>query len=187
MGFFDSFTGGENSVYNNPGQVFGGGLDSTTPAPPPAPPTPLQQLQTQQTDYANQFKSNLPTMQSQLASQLAQASARSTNTGNRQIQSINSARGLGYGGLNKGMKMSNTSNNASNLASGIASGNAGLVNESNALSTQALQTGVGIQTQQQQVQNDIYQQALAQQNANNSIVGGLLQAGVTTGLIVAMA
>lgn len=165
-------------------KVAGFGQSPTAPQDS-APPQGLQQLQQQQQQYANQFSQNLPQMQNQMNQNLTQSANNTLNAQVKATQSANSARGLGYGGVNQGQQQQERVNSQSNLANAISGSNANLSNAANTLNTQAINTGAGIQQTQQSIQNQIYQQQLAQMQSNNSITGNIASTGLLAGLLLA--
>lgn len=159
------------------------GQPNAPAAPTNDPNSPLSTLQTQQQQYANQFSQDLPSMKNQNASNLSSSASMTNNQQNKAINRGNSARGLGYGGVNQGMQAKNSANNAGLLANNIEQSNASFDNAANTLNTQALETGVGIQQQQQQIQNQIYSQAMANQNASNQMTSSAIGTGLLLALI----
>lgn len=160
-----------------------GAMSPISQPPPPETPQTLNELKKNQLEYANQFQAQLPQMQKQMAEQLSTNANKSMNAQLKQVNQRNSARGLAYGGVNEGQQQNVRSQSQGALAESIKNSNAGLLNASNTLNAQALETGVGIQQTQQAIQNQIYQQQLANMNANNAITGSMMG----TGLLLAMA
>lgn len=139
----------------------------------------LQRLKEAQQKNAQEFRQNLPGTKSRMAEDLSVQSNLATSAGNKQIQESNSRRGLLYGGLNQGQQLANTAKQKSKLGQAINTSNVNLENAANTLDAQAVETGMGIQQSQQAIQNQIYNNAMAQMNAQNQMVGGLIGAGTT--------
>lgn len=129
-----------------------------------------------QTYYANQFRQNIPQTENTLYNQVGSTVNRNMNQGIKNTQQSNSNRGLLYGGINAGGEAGVRANASSNLASARSSINSGVENAANQMDQGAIDTGIAIQQQQQQMQNAIYSDAMAKMNNSNAGVGGLLGA-----------
>jgi hypothetical protein len=142
----------------------------------------LQSLKDKQSQNAQQFRQNIPGMEQTMGNQIKKRGQQNLGQNLNYTKSYNSGRGLLYGGINQGQMQGQRAASAQNVASGINTVNTGLENAANQLDAQAIETGVGIQQNQQAIQNQLYSQAMAQQNANNSLVGNI----AATGLLLAM-
>lgn len=187
MGFLDDIGDNFNHMVGSLG-IKGVGAppddSQSTSGPAQAPAqTPLQQLQAQQLQQAQSFRSDLPGLKQQLAEGLTQQSNLGVNQNDRLIDQHNAGRGLLYGGINAGEHQSNRATAQSSLASSVNQGNIGYDQAANNMDAQAISTAAGIQQTQQAAQNQIYSQALAAQNAQNSEIGS----AVGTGLLAYMA
>jgi hypothetical protein len=156
----------------------------------PAPESPgidqgLSDIQKAQNEQYDEYKKNLPFMQNQMQERLTKQANTGIAQGQHQSEEKQSARGLGYGGLNEGMKQQIASQGQQQLAGQLSGANKGLLDMGTQIQQGGMQTGLGIQGQMQQMQNSIYQQQLARQQANNQIGGsamGLLgSAGLMAG------
>lgn len=164
-------------------RTIAGELSSPTEMPEsPSAPQSLVDLQKQQLDYANKFREQMPQMQNQMARQLSQQAEMQQKGQIAEIKNRNNARGLTYSGINQGQQLGARAANQGLLAQAISGANANLENASNTLNNQALQTGVGIQQTQQSIQNQIYEQQMAQLAADNSITGSVLGFGLMAGM-----
>jgi len=147
-------------------------------------PSQTEALQGAQQYFANQFQQNIPTLENQMYSNLAQGVNANMNQGIQSARASNAGRGLLYGGVNAANEQAIRANASNQLAQGRQNINTSVLNEGQQLMNNAVSTGIGIQQQQQQMQNAVYQQAMASMNAQNQAIGGLLSAG---GLIGAAA
>lgn len=177
IGWMNKNTGGWADAFGQGGALMGplneaAGIGNAPEAP--KTPSSLDQLKNQQQQYAQQFSQNLPQLQKQTAGLLTQQSNKQMNAQLQQTKNNNNARGLLYGGVNQGAQQQVRSTAQQNLSQAISNSNAGLENAANTLNSQAIETGVGIQKTQQEIQNSIFQQQMAQMQAQNSGMGGLL-------------
>jgi hypothetical protein len=169
---------------------LGGATLGKTPKAPAAPQgvtAPQEQLQQSQIAQQQAFQANMPTMQKQMGDQLKSQFNNQLQGNIKAVQTKNSARGLGYGGLNAGQKMAETSREQSGLATGLGNINTGLENANQQMQAQALGTGVGIQNTNQQIQNQLYQQQLGEMQSQNSMTGSLMGSLGTLGILAALA
>lgn len=143
----------------------------------------LNNLKQQQAQYAKDFRGALPQIQTQMQGQLQSDTAKGLRQNVGAIRSSNSSRGLLYGGVEQGQEAGARASSQRGLISGMSSINTGLQGAADQMDKAALQTGIGIQQQQQSMQNQIYQNAMAAQAGQNQIFGSLASAG----LLVAMA
>lgn len=151
--------------------------------PPPsqtAGPTPetdeqrTARIQKEQQQASAQYQENLPYYQQKMGENLSQQANQGMYQGMQNIESRNASRGMGYGGLNEGMKEQQRAQSQQGLASSISSANKGLLDLGQQLQTGAINTGLGIQSDLQNRQNLIYQQALQQQQSQNQMMGSYL-------------
>lgn len=177
----------------NPGSILGGAaahvggilpalgdnLYGSGPDAPPVPGTPgaLDQLKQAQINTAKDFRQNLPGMEGQLGNQLASSSNQQLGQDTSSLKQMNSRRGLLYGGVNAGGENKLRASAQGGLSAAKSQLHAGLESQANQLDSEAIQTGVAIQQSQQQMQNLIYQQALARMQSENAMMGSLFQAG----------
>jgi hypothetical protein len=179
-----------NWTKQDPGSSNDGGnytYTDTWQNPAPAAPTATEQLQAQQTGAANDFQAGLPGMKANMASMLTQNANQSLQSTDNDIKNNNSARGMSYGGVNAGQQAGAAASAQSGLASSIATGDQGLDQAANSMDAQAIATQTGIQAANQAAQNQAYSRALASQNSNNSLVGGLIGTAANIGMMAAFA
>jgi hypothetical protein len=140
-----------------------------------------EQAQSGQQYGAQQFRKNIGQTENNMYGQLSSGVNNQMNSQIKGVQQHNSSRGLLYGGVNAGQEGAIRAGAASSLASGKSAINSGVENAANSMDQGAIDTGIAIQQQQQQMQNAIYSNAMAQMNASNSAIGGLMGA-VGTGV-----
>lgn len=138
----------------------------------------------QQAQY-NEFQQNMPRMQQEISEGLMKRSVRDIAQGQRSATERMSARGLGYGGLAQSQREQVQAQGQQNLANNMAQANQGLLGLGNQIQSGAIQTGLGLQSNLQDYQNSIYQQALARQQAQNQEMGSVLGGLGTIGLMMA--
>lgn len=178
-------------AHGNFGQALGGAFNAGTFGlfgQQQGPQSPginqnVSRLKKAQVGYANQFREQLPQIQQQMQGQMIHDTNQNLQGDLRNIKSSNSSRGLLYGGVNAGQEAGQRQQAQKGLMSGISSLNTGLQNEANSLDQAAVKTGIGIQQQQQSMQNAIYQNAMAAQAGQNQIFGSLASAGLMAAMI----
>jgi hypothetical protein len=141
------------------------------------PQTTEELAKSSQDYFANQYRQNISKNENDLYNQLATSATGQMNQGIKQIQQNNSSRGLLYGGVNAGQEGALRANTAAGLASGKASINSQVESTANQIDQNSINNGLALQQQQQQMQNAIYANAMAQMNAQNGLFSGLLSAG----------
>lgn len=145
----------------------------------------LQNVQAQQLQNAQSFRANMPSMNAQLTNQMNVQGGNALGQNLQNINSGNSARGLMYGGINAGQQQGARAQMATGLAQGKSEINSNLANAANTLDAQAVQTGMGVQASQNQIENQVYSQAMSMMNLNNSYFGGLMSGGGKIGGMMA--
>jgi len=146
-------------------------------------PTDEQYMRDAQQYYTKQFRDNIPQTESTLYNQMASGVNQSMNQGIKNVQQNNSRRGLLFGGINAGQEGAVRASAASQLAEGRSAINSSVESAANSMDQMSIDTGVAIQQQQQQMQNAIYSNAMAQMNAQNGLLGGALgAAGMAAGM-----
>lgn len=173
--------------------IIGGAqlIDSAMGKEGQAPDSPgidsgLSDIQKAQNEQYDQYKQNLPQMQNQMQERLTKQANIGVAQGQHQGEEKMSARGLGYGGLNEGMKQQVASQGQQQLAGQLAGANKGLLDMGTQIQQGGMQTGLGIQGQMQQMQNAIYQQQLARQQSQNQQTGAGLGLLANAGLMGAL-
>lgn len=152
------------------------------PAPPGTDPN-LEKLHQDQLKHAKDFRANIPEMQREMGANLASEAGHKLNAGLMQQNQAANRRGLLYSGINEGQKMGMRGQSQAAVAKGTSDINSGLLSAANTLDTQAVQTGVGIQQAQQEIQNQIYSQAQARLAAQNQMIGSAAGTVLTAGLL----
>lgn len=161
---------------------FGNSLNPSGPQTPGTNPA-LAQVEQNQISQAQQFQANIPQYQQQLTSNLKQGVNQQLGQNLQKTANYNASRGLLYGGVNQGMQGHNYNNASNAVAQGTSDINAGLQSASNQLAANAVGTGTGIQQSNQDIQNQIYQQTMAQTNSNNSMLGSAAGFGLLAAMI----
>lgn len=173
-------------MFDPAGIVHKSGDDGSRGPDAPGVDPNLARLRAQQEQNAKQFRANMPGMQKTMGENLKTDANQALSGSLKNINQGNSARGLLYSNINQGQKAGARAKAQSGVAKETANINTGLLNAANTLDAQAIQTGMGIQQTQQQLQDDIYSQAMARMNAQNMQQGagmGLLaQAGMFAAL-----
>ena len=145
----------------------------------------MKDFNTAQTNYANKFQEQLPQMQGQMANLLSQNANETMNAQVQQNKSKNTQRGLSYGGIAQGEQAQIKNQVQQNLSNEIAQSNAGLLNASNQLNAQALQTGTGMQGALQAIQNSMWSREMASQQASNAVTGNVMSTGLLAAMMLA--
>jgi hypothetical protein len=130
---------------------------------------------------------NLPKYQQQMQERLSQQANRGMYDNMRNVEQRNVSRGLGYGGLNEGMKAQAQAQSQQDLANQITNANVGLLDLGNQLQSGAIGTGLGNQADLQQRLNQIYQQQQAQYNAQNQTAGSQMGLLANLAMMAALA
>lgn len=134
----------------------------------------LSNVQNTQVQKAQNFRKGLLGTENSLGHNLAEENNHMLGQNLQGIRQNNSHRGLLYGGLNYGQEQGARVGAARSLAQGRTSINNNMENAANTMDQQAIHTGVGIQQSQQQIQDAIYGQALADMQAKNAALGGFI-------------
>ena len=153
-----------------------------------APPMPgvdqnAKALQKSQREYAQGFRADLPGVKNQMATQLAQDSQSQLQDDLKASRSSASSRGLLYGGIQQGNEGRQRQQAQRGLLGGISASNLGLDESANQMDAAAVQTGVNMQQQQQNMQNMVYQNALAKMNGQNQVAGSMITAGAMAAMM----
>lgn len=159
---------------------------SATPSAPP-PPTDAENVQKAQIKQYEDYKTALPGMQNQLQSRLSQSMNQDIAKGQRNVEERNSARGLGYGGINEGQKGMVAAQGQQDLAGQISGANQGLLDLGNQIQGGAIQTGLGIQGLLQQNADTQYERQRGRQSAQNAQNQALLGLLANAGTMAAFA
>lgn len=134
-----------------------------------------------QQHYTQEFKDNMPHLNDLLTSQLGGQINSQMSQGIQNSKVMDSRRGLLYGGMHQGHEGQIQAQAAGQMAQGKSAINAGLQNAYEGMQNSTIKTGIDFQQQQQQLQNSIYQNALAnmmnQQKAFSSL-GSAVGTGV---------
>lgn len=196
-GWAPGWAGNSNSVVGQFGNALTGGVDPATQGmwgmmePGASPDAPgvnpnLAKVQQAQVGAYNQFTQNMPQMQNQMGNQARAGFNQQAGTQIQRNRATNSSRGLLYGGINQGQEAGIRGQAAVKSANAQGTINAGLLNSQSQLQGNAVNTGLAINQNQQQIQNDIYQQALAQMQASAGMFGSAMgSVGKVGGLLAA--
>lgn len=139
-------------------------------------------LQKRQVDAAKGFRERLPQLQAELGGQVKSDVNRGMQGNLRAARETTSSRGLLYGGLNQSAEQGVRQNAQREAMMGISNLNAGLEEAAQGLESGAIRAGLGWQNQQQQIQNTIYQNAMARMNGQNQMIGSVIGTGLLIGM-----
>lgn len=132
---------------------------------------PEERAKHMQQEQATEFRSALPNTQREMAERFTSEANRGLSAANKNTQQQMASRGLLYSGINQGAQAANRARTQAGIAQGISDMNTGLQDSADSMDMEAIQTGMGIQQAQQQIQNQIYSQAMARMAAHNQMVG----------------
>lgn len=152
------------------------------PPPPPGIDPSLENIKNQQIDQAKNFRADLGNKKSLMSQNLRGQANEQLQSNLGAVRSKNSARGLLYGGLNQSEEGSERARSSAGLGRAIQSSNTALENAADTLDSNAIETARGVQQSQQQIQNDIYSQAMAQLNSQNAMTSNIMSTAATIGL-----
>lgn len=130
----------------------------------------LADIQEQQTKQASALRG----AKQGVADNLRQQASGQLADEQRGLKSNLSSRGLLYGGAGEGQMARSRGAAAGRLGGAISGAHRQLEGQAQAIEGGAIDVGMQIQSAAQQAQNQMYSQALAQQNAQNSMIGGAL-------------
>lgn len=175
---FNAATAGMRTSENTLGP--GGGIEKN----PESPATPA--LTAQQSFY-EEYKKNLPFYQQQMSERLSKQAHQAMTGQQRNIEQKNVSRGLGYGGLNEGMKEQARAQAQEQLASGLMTGNRGLLDIGQQIQSGTIDTGLGLQNQMQKYQDELYKMQKAHYDSNNATNASMMGSIANLGLLAALA
>lgn len=135
-------------------------------------------LQSQQQQQAQTFRQNLPSYQRQIGEGLRSQEAGQLSQNLDDIGTNFSRRGLLYSGMHEKDKANARGVSAKNLATKMSKANTQLEDTADQMESGAISTGMAIRNAQQAAQNQLYAQAMAQQNSSNAFIGGIAQMGL---------
>lgn len=150
----------------------------------PEAPDPAQVALKDQQTQAQQFRSNIPTMQQNLSQQMAQGVNKQIGMGINNVKANTNSRGLLTSGINQGMQGQVRQAGSNQLAQGRSTINTSLQNEANQMDSSAISSGLAMQNAQQQIQNTIYQQAMTNMMNQNNMYGSLAGAGILAAAVL---
>lgn len=127
--------------------------------------------------FAKEFQAGIPEMERGLVGRLGQQAAGSIYNNQQAIRESASRRGALYGGGRIAQEQAMRNQIGSGLAQAAQGVHSGLIAKSKELNDQAIQSGIDIRNQQQQIYDDAYARAMAEMQASNQAFGQLLQAG----------
>lgn len=147
--------------------------------------TPEQRMKKLQQMQAEEFRKGIPQTARQMGEDLRSETNKAMNASMKQTSDANASRGLLYSGINRGQKAGIRAKAQAGLAAGIAGINTDLENTANSMENAAVESGKAIQQNEQEMQRQIYQQAMARMNSNNAIMGSALSLAGTAGILYA--
>lgn len=146
---------------------------------------PGQNALNAQQHYLGEFEKGMPAMNKEMGDQLMMDSNKSMGKALHQQRVRDSNRGALHGGVHAAGEEGIRSNVAQGVASGKESINSGLLDEFHSMQSQTADNGMKMQQQQQQIQNQIYAQALKSFSANAGVAGELFGvAGMAGGMAI---
>jgi hypothetical protein len=163
--------------------IFGG---EEAPESPGIDPN-LNTIKQQQLKQAKDFRRNLSGMERSMGESLKSQANRGMQQSIDQARQNQSSRGMLYSGQAAGQESGIRAKAQAGLGQGLADLHSGLLTQANNLDAQAIETGLGIQRSQQQLQDMIYANALTKMNADNAMTGNMIGSGINAGLLLAMA
>ncbi len=143
-------------------------------------------LRTANVKYAQEFRSGIPLMENKLVGSLGNQLNQQMGEGLRSTREGAASRGLMNSGLRVKSEEGVRSGTKKAFASGAQSIKRGLLSQADSLDKQAIDSGIAIQQNEQAMNDAIYQQALAQMNAEMGAWGSLLGAGAQAGTMYAL-
>lgn len=165
-------------MINGPKAPAPSGPSTVMPVGTPKQLTP-EQLQQQQVDYAKKFRENLGGMEEQAFRPQRESAVTSLAQQQQNIRAGASNRGLLYSGLRQQDEANAGANTEANLQNKRADINNSFKQSANAFDQQALSSGMQIQQNAQDIQDQLYNQALNQyQQKNGSLLGSLAGGGI---------
>lgn len=125
---------------------------------------------------AQKFRSNIPQLENNIYGQVAERGNQQLNNQFGMINQKNSSRGLLYGGINEGQKQNARADMGGFLAGQRSSINSQVEGAANSADMQAISDAQRQQQFSQQINNSIYENAMAQMAGENNIAGQALGA-----------
>ena len=138
-----------------------------------------QSLKDKNIQYARDFRSGLPGQESKMLGQLGANESKSLSEALRTTRNNAASRGLINSGRRVGSEAKLRGESAGRMATGAQNIRRGLLTQADAFDKQAVQSGIDFQQSEQAIQDTIYQQALAEVNGYNSMMGSMAQAAAT--------
>lgn len=135
---------------------------------------PMRKIQQKQQQQADEFRSNLPQYQQTIAQNLRTQGAQQLSEEEKGVKSDLSQRGLLYGGVGQGQIGRTRAAAGARLGNAVSSAQRGLESQAQQMETNAISSAQAVQNAQQEAQNQLYSQSMAQQNGMNKMIGGAL-------------
>lgn len=146
-------------------------------APPPQQIDPqLKAIQEAQAKNAKDFRTNLPSLQSQGQAQIQNNAGLDLNAKNEAITRASSKRGLLYSGIREGEQSKAGAQSANDVSQKTTDLNTTLNNQANQMDNQALMSGVQMGNLQAQLNMNAYNMALEQRRNKNAVTDASLGA-----------
>ena len=137
----------------------------------------ITELRRQQMQQAKDFRQNMPSLQEKAFGNVAARENQRLGQEVKDIQAGSNRRGLLYSGLREGKESGARAASASNLASQRSSINDAYEQKAKQLEMNAIDTAFKQQQSQQQIEDEIYNQALANVASKNAASSALMSAG----------
>lgn len=169
MGFFSPITNAFSGAKKEVQSALGGNVPTNSYQVSPE----VKALQQAQLKKAQDYRAGLAGMKEQEAQRAGIDQRQNLANSLAGVQKNASSRGLLYSGLERQGEVQAGQNAAGQAAQQIAGANQGLDQQADALDTQAIQSGLGIQGMQQGSLNDAYNQAMAARQAQMGMFGQL--------------
>lgn len=162
--------------------LFGG--DDGGPAPESEEDKRKRLLLEANQKYAKDFREGIPEQERKMIGQLGKEASRGLYEGTQSIRQGASARGALYGGGRQAQEQKLRANVGGQLAAGSQKVKTGLLQTAKQLEDQAVQSGIDLRNQQQNLFDQAYQNAMAEMQQEAGLWGNLLGAvgGVVGGV-----
>lgn len=172
-----------NRAFRSIFPVVGGLLgDDNKPASPPPIDRHLSRIRSQQVKDLRQFENDLPRIGQDLYRGVETAENNRLAEQERDIHKDANRRGLLYSNIRQGNEAKARSQSAQSLVGARTDINTQLQDQARQMREDAIGSGLDIQTARQSIQDQIYNQALANMASRRGLLGGLFgTAGTVAG------
>jgi hypothetical protein len=162
------FIAGQGALLNS-----AGGGDSQTPVANTIDPN-LVAMQKSQAKSANDYSANMGNLRADQGNAAEDSSRNKLAKSLAQTNASSNSRGLLYGGYNQGQRANTIAGNQSELNATKANINTDTQNNLNTLQNQAIQSGLGLQNAQNQLNQNNFNYQMNRQKQQQEAEGGLL-------------